>query len=72
MESDENLAVQGVNSRHSPQSVSVITKARQNKDGAGLPVLDEESRLKAERRFYSYYELHVNPDPNAQGPASFD
>ncbi|KAK4136434.1 hypothetical protein BT67DRAFT_439427 [Trichocladium antarcticum] len=55
-----------------PQSVSVITKARQHKDGAGPPVLDEESRLKAERRFYSYYELHVNPDPNAQGPASFD
>ncbi|KAH6634363.1 hypothetical protein B0J18DRAFT_415983 [Chaetomium sp. MPI-SDFR-AT-0129] len=55
-----------------PQSVSVITKAKQSKEGAGLPELDEATRAKAERRFYSYYELHTDPDPNAQGPASFD
>ena len=67
-----NLAAQRANGIRSPQSVSLITKAKQSKEGAGLPELDEESRLKAERRFYSYYELHMDPDSNAQGQASFD
>lgn len=55
-----------------PQSVSVITKAKQSKESSGTPELDEATRFKAERRFYSFYELHMDPDPNAQGPASFD
>jgi pre-mRNA-processing factor 39 len=50
----------------------LITKAKHNKEGAGLPELDEATRPKAERRFYNYYELNVDPDPNAQGPANFD
>ncbi|KAL2017891.1 hypothetical protein VTK56DRAFT_1547 [Thermocarpiscus australiensis] len=55
-----------------PQSVSPITKAKHTKEFGGLPELDEATRLKAERRFYNYYELHTDPDPNAQGPASFN
>ncbi|KAL2271162.1 hypothetical protein VTJ83DRAFT_533 [Remersonia thermophila] len=54
-----------------PQSVSPITKAKLSKDGAGLPELDEATRSKAERRFPAFYELYVDPDPSAQGPASF-
>jgi pre-mRNA-processing factor 39 len=55
-----------------PQSVSLITKAKQSKESAGLPALDDATRPKAERRFYNYFELHTDPDPNAQGPANFD
>jgi pre-mRNA-processing factor 39 len=55
-----------------PQSVSIITKAKQSKESVGLPALDDATRPKAERRFYNYYELHTDPDPNAQGPANFD
>jgi pre-mRNA-processing factor 39 len=55
----------------SPQSVSPITKAKVAKDSAGLPELDEATRSKAERRYPNYYELYVDPDPSAQGPASF-
>lgn len=33
--------------------------------------LDEASRQKAELRFFNYYQLYIEPDPNAQGPASF-
>ncbi|KAL2154856.1 hypothetical protein VTH82DRAFT_3532 [Thermothelomyces myriococcoides] len=55
-----------------PQSISPITKAKLSKDAAGLPGLDEATRIKAERRFYNYYQLHTDPDPNAQGPASFE
>ncbi|KAK3383216.1 hypothetical protein B0T24DRAFT_519426 [Lasiosphaeria ovina] len=56
-----------------PQSISTITKAKLSKDSNGLPVgeLDDATRLKAESRFYNYYELHMDPDPNAQGNASF-
>lgn len=69
---NRNRAVDGVNCRHSPQSVSAITNAKQAKESGGLPDLDETARLKAERRYYNYYELHMDPDPNAQGPASFN
>jgi pre-mRNA-processing factor 39 len=62
----------GANREHRPQSVSQITKAKQSKDSSGVPELDEATRLKAEKRFYAYYELHMDPNPNAQGPASFE
>lgn len=41
--------------------------------GKGLVMgdLDEETRPKAESRFYSYYQLHMEPSQDAQGPASF-
>lgn len=57
---------------YSPQSVSFIAKAKQSKEGAGTAELDDATRGKAERRFYSYYELYTDPDPNAQGAADFD
>jgi pre-mRNA-processing factor 39 len=67
-----NPPMHDANWKYSPQSVSPITKAKLSKEGAGLPELDEATRVKAERTFYNYYQLHMDPDPNAQGPASFD
>lgn len=55
---------------YSPQSVSILSKAGKEIDTA-LPELDEASRLKAESRFFSYYQLQREPDANAQGPAPF-
>jgi pre-mRNA-processing factor 39 len=40
-------------------------------NGSAAGELDEAARRKAETRFYSYYQLFTDPDPNAQGPASF-
>ncbi|KAK3362226.1 hypothetical protein B0T25DRAFT_561310 [Lasiosphaeria hispida] len=56
-----------------PQSVSVITSIKFGikENGAALGELDEATHLKAESRFFSYYQLHMDPDPNAQGPAIF-
>ncbi|EGS18804.1 uncharacterized protein CTHT_0054140 [Thermochaetoides thermophila DSM 1495] len=55
-----------------PQSVSAITRAKFGKENGGLSELDEATRLRAERRYYNYYELFYDPDPNATGPASFE
>jgi len=49
----------------------MAAKAKLSK-GAVLGDLDEETRPKAESRFYSYYQLHMEPSPDAQGPASFN
>lgn len=57
--------------RYSPQSVSILSKAGKE-NGAALPELDEASRLKAESRFFSYYQLQRQPDADAQGPAPFN
>jgi len=57
-----------------PQSTSAIAKSKlgARENGAPLVELDDATRSKAESRFYSYYQLHMEPDPNAQGPASFN
>ncbi len=57
-----------------PQSVSAISKAKPGakENGVAFGELDESSLLKAESRFFSYYQLHTDPDPNAQGNASFN
>jgi len=34
--------------------------------------MDEATKVKAEGRFFSFYQLHMEPDPDAQGPASFN
>ncbi|KAK3355028.1 hypothetical protein B0H65DRAFT_535788 [Neurospora tetraspora] len=59
---------------YGPQSISVITKAKLGgkENGVAMGELDEPTRQKAETRFYSFYQLHMDPDPNAQGPASFN
>ncbi|KAK0703279.1 hypothetical protein B0T26DRAFT_756839 [Lasiosphaeria miniovina] len=59
--------------RDIPQSVSRLTRAKFRKDINGLPVggLDEATRVRAEKRYYNFYELHRDPDPNAEGPAPF-
>ena len=52
--------------------MSSAAKAKLGKEnGVALGELDEDTRPKAEARFYSYYQLHIEPDPNAQGPAIF-
>ena len=61
------------NVRLSPQSVSAVAKADHGskENGVAAGELDEATRPKAESRFYSYYQLYMDPDPNAQGPATF-
>ncbi len=59
---------------HSPSSVSLFAKEQKTgtkENGAPFAELDEDTRLKAEARYFSYYELFADPDPNAQGPAIF-
>lgn len=58
------------NTSHSPSSVSMAAKLKLGK-GVVMGDLDEETRPKAESRFYSYYQLHMEPSQDAQGPASF-
>ncbi|KAK3695028.1 hypothetical protein B0T22DRAFT_454098 [Podospora appendiculata] len=56
-----------------PMSVSFATKARLAGKDASLAMgeMDEATRQKAEGRFYSYYQLYMDPDSEAQGSASF-
>ncbi|KAK3329400.1 hypothetical protein B0H66DRAFT_540905 [Apodospora peruviana] len=56
-----------------PHSVSIAAKTHQyaKENSGGLTDLDDDSRIKAESRFYSFYQLYTAPDPNAQGAASF-
>ncbi|KAJ9157863.1 Pre-mRNA-processing factor 39 [Pleurostoma richardsiae] len=56
-----------------PPSVSALSKARagSKENGLALGELDEATRQKAESRYYSFYELYADPDPNAQGPATY-
>ncbi|KAK0631701.1 hypothetical protein B0T14DRAFT_8293 [Immersiella caudata] len=57
-----------------PQSISAVGKGalRVKENGAPLGELDDADRSKAESRYFSYYQLHTEPDSNAQGPASFN
>ncbi|KAK4181657.1 hypothetical protein QBC36DRAFT_317573 [Triangularia setosa] len=55
-----------------PRSVSLAAKAKDSKENGVVLELDSASRLKAESRFYNYYELHADPDENAQGLADFN
>ena len=59
---------------NSPHSVLFHTRAQLGgkENGVALGELDDATRQKAEGRFYSYYELHSDPDPTAQGPAPFN
>ncbi|KAK4182631.1 hypothetical protein QBC35DRAFT_509601 [Podospora australis] len=57
---------------YGPQSVSLVSRLKNDKANGVLQELDDATRLKAEGRFYSFYELHADPDSNAQGPASFN
>lgn len=57
---------------YGPQSISVLSPAQAGKENGIPPAeLDEATREKAESRFFSYYQVHVDPELNAQGPASF-
>lgn len=56
-----------------PQSILTVGKSKLGGKENGVPLgeLDDATRPKAESRFFSYYQLHMEPDPNAQGPANF-
>ncbi|KAL2107412.1 hypothetical protein VUR80DRAFT_5270 [Thermomyces stellatus] len=56
-----------------PPSVSVYSKSsRAGKEtGLALAELDESTKAKAEAKYWTYYDLHGDPNPEAQGPASF-
>ncbi len=41
-------------------------------NGTSPPELDDATRQRAESHFYNYYQLHVDPDPNAQGQAPYN
>ncbi|CAK7208948.1 hypothetical protein SEUCBS140593_000328 [Sporothrix eucalyptigena] len=53
-----------------PASVSSTDKLNQKESGAAT--LDAATQQKAEGRYQSYYEVYAEPDPAAQGPASFN
>ncbi|KAK4162165.1 hypothetical protein QBC43DRAFT_322502 [Cladorrhinum sp. PSN259] len=55
-----------------PQSISYAARAQQGKEIGNMQELDDATRLKAESHFYSFWQLHRDPDPNAQGQASFN
>ncbi|KAK4464872.1 hypothetical protein QBC42DRAFT_262517 [Cladorrhinum samala] len=55
-----------------PHSVSFAGRIKQGKEVGNVQELDDATRVKAEGRFYSFYELHHDPDPNAQGQADFN
>ncbi|KAK1754966.1 hypothetical protein QBC47DRAFT_205223 [Echria macrotheca] len=57
-----------------PRSVSAMNKAKlgAKENGMAHIEMDEATRVKAEGRFFTFYQLHLEPDPDAQGPASFN
>ncbi|KAL1877091.1 hypothetical protein VTK73DRAFT_8899 [Phialemonium thermophilum] len=56
-----------------PQSVSILSKSRSGPKENGIAVkeLDEATRKKAEARFFSFFQVHPEPDTNVQGLVSF-
>lgn len=54
----------------SPLSISKDKFAAKD-NGVPLGELDEATQQKAEAHYFSFYELHVDADPKANGPADF-
>lgn len=56
-----------------PASVSLSStgKSGAKENGVAVSEVDEATRQKAEARYYSFYQLHTDPSPAAQGLASF-
>ncbi|KAK3942741.1 hypothetical protein QBC46DRAFT_406051 [Diplogelasinospora grovesii] len=54
-----------------PVSIAAKAKLSGKENGVALGELDDAVRQKAEGRYYSYYELYIDPDMAAQGPATF-
>ncbi|KAH7137161.1 hypothetical protein B0J13DRAFT_559059 [Dactylonectria estremocensis] len=57
-----------------PPSVAKLSKGGENakENGAARGELDEGSMRRAETRFLQFFEVHGEPDPNAQGNADFN
>ncbi|EHA58311.1 pre-mRNA-processing factor 39 [Pyricularia oryzae 70-15] len=56
---------------YGPTSISLAGKAGKE-NGAAAPEVDEATRLKAEARHYSFYQLHAEPGHEEQGTAMFN
>lgn len=54
----------------SPLSISKDQFAAKE-NGVPLGELDEATQQNAESHYFSFYELHVDADPKANGPADF-
>ncbi|MBE3043469.1 hypothetical protein IMZ48_13035 [Candidatus Bathyarchaeota archaeon] len=48
------------------------TRAGHKDTGLALAELDDATKAKAEAKYWSYWDLHGDVSPEAQGPASFD
>lgn len=57
-----------------PSSVAKLSKGADSlaENSGAQGVLDEASRHRAEAQYFNFYELHGEPDPNAQGTADFN
>jgi pre-mRNA-processing factor 39 len=57
-----------------PPSVSVFSKSKAGAKENGLTTaeLDESTKVKAEAKYWNFYDLHGDADPDAQGQASFN
>lgn len=57
-----------------PASVATLYKSGDSAKENGAPrgELDEASRAKAEARYWNFYEVYAEPDPEAQGTADFN
>lgn len=53
--------------------MAIFPKLKLGAKENGIPLgdLDEPTRQKAEARYYSFYQLHADPDMEAQGTAEF-
>lgn len=63
------------NSAYSPPSVAALSKSAsgvKEENGAVPGELDDASKPKAEARYLNFYELYIEPNPDAQGPAVFN
>ena len=56
-----------------PPSVSALAKGKASVKDDGMPLeeLDDATKKKAEARFFNFYEINMEVDPEAQGPANF-
>lgn len=56
----------------SPASTCTLDKPSVKENGMMRAVLDDATRYRAESTYPAYYEFIAEPDPEAQGTASFN
>jgi pre-mRNA-processing factor 39 len=53
-------------------SVYSKTRAGHKENGLTLAELDDATKVKAEAKYWNYYDLHGDANPEAQGTAGFN